>query len=1177
MKKLALLIITTLLAITAYSAYLKNIPVDLKQPDGSVSQNAGSESKKGLEKHQISEFGTNQLPIVIDYSNWFPPAETQTGPSCSNFATIYYLKSFLWNMHFDRDSKLPENQFSPNFVWNQNANTFQHFSTSYGALEFMRNLGCCRVKEFAIFPGSVEVMPSPESKEIAMTYKSKEITGFPVNNIYNYDMLNITDQINGLKDSLAIGQCFTLHIPLFSNDYWLKNGNDIIFDYSKEIDWSTLYASHSITIVGYNDTIKTKYGKGAFKLLNSWGADWGNHDFGYIAYDLFYQDKWTFTANFLVENFYYQPNILLKINIENSISDEDRFKYFFVDTVYNRSDHYGNKRIDFPSGFSSYIYYPNTLKIKSINNKNVSAIGYQDINKGSYNNLFINNRLFVPQHNHTGNYNIITDLTEYLNEETFKSCEIEVLDPISAVFTDDDNKVLFSFTREPKAEVSEASIKSIKSSFVINGRVTNLLDTTIVCNDYFSAVTLLGRNLNPQVINDMVYVKQSIVKLKRKIITFNIVDNLGNKTPIANAGPDQSIIEKATVILDGSASIPPEGKLLTYKWTAPNEIILSSTTTQKPTFTAPLAPTKSTYSFSLVVNDGTVDSPADQVFITVKNINHAPYANAGQDMRLYEGMTINLDGSASSDPYGNALTYKWTAPEGFILNSTTVAKPSFTAPEVSIDTDYTISLVVNDGTIDSPVDIIIVTVKNVNKVPIAKAGFDQTLFGGTIITLDGSQSLDPDGDSLTYKWTAPAGITLSSAIVAKPTFTAPEVTTTTNYTFFLVVNDGTVDSQVDQVVITVKNVNKAPVANAGIDQSVNEGAIVTLDGSASSDPDNDFLTYKWTVPAGITLSSTTVAKPTFTTPEVTANINYTFSLVVNDGTIDSPVDQVVITVQNVNKAPVANAGPDQSVNEGATVSLDGSASSDPDGTPLTYKWTVPAGITLSSTTAAKPTFTAPEVTQDTPYTFSLIVYNGTFYSPLDQVVITVLNVNKPPVAIAGVDQTVNEGATVSLDGSASSDPDGNLLTYKWTAPEGITLSSTTSVNPTFTAPEVKKDSIVNFSLLVNDRIVNSLPATVKVTVLNVIKVGISSLDAPFFKIYPNPTTGIVTIEIIGGAGKKTEVVVMSLVDSEIFRKEIGDATKFQIDLSDQISGVYLLKISNENRRYISKIVVSKQK
>jgi len=90
-----------------------------------------------------------------------------------------------------------------------------------------------------------------------------------------------------------------------------------------------------------------------------------------------------------------------------------------------------------------------------------------------------------------------------------------------------------------------------------------------------------------------------------------------------------------------------------------------------------------------------------------------------------------------------------------------------------------------------------------------------------------------------------------------------------------------------------------PIANAGPDQTVNEGATVTLNGSASSDPENDALTYVWTAPEGITLNSTTSANPTFIAPEVFVDTQYNFSLVVNDGNVDSPADKVTITVNNV--------------------------------------------------------------------------------------------------------------------------------------------------------------------------------------------------------------------------------------------------------------------------------------
>ena len=96
---------------------------------------------------------------------------------------------------------------------------------------------------------------------------------------------------------------------------------------------------------------------------------------------------------------------------------------------------------------------------------------------------------------------------------------------------------------------------------------------------------------------------------------------------------------------------------------------------------------------------------------------------------------------------------------------------------------------------------------------------------------------------------------------------------------------------------SILSTNRAPLADAGADQLVNNRAIVTLDASASSDADGNPITYKWTGPVGITLSSVSIANPTFTAPEVTTDTYFTFYLVVNDGLIDSKVDQVVVTVK----------------------------------------------------------------------------------------------------------------------------------------------------------------------------------------------------------------------------------------------------------------------------------------
>ncbi len=189
-----------------------------------------------------------------------------------------------------------------------------------------------------------------------------------------------------------------------------------------------------------------------------------------------------------------------------------------------------------------------------------------------------------------------------------------------------------------------------------------------------------------------------------------------------------------------------------------------------------------------------------------------------------------------------------------------------------------------------------------------------------------------------------------------------------------------------------------PTANAGPDQTVTEGTLVALDGTASSGPAGEALTFVWTqtgVPA-VTLSDPTSPTPTFTAPEVPADTPLTFTLEVCDE--PNPVvlcdtDTVVVTVQDrepFEHPPVANAGPDQTVLPGTTVNLDGTASFDPAGQPLTYMWTAAAGITLIDPTSPTPTFTAPDVATTTPFAFTLAVCDVVSLCNTDTVVVTVV-------------------------------------------------------------------------------------------------------------------------------------------------------------------------------------------
>ena len=451
----------------------------------------------------------------------------------------------------------------------------------------------------------------------------------------------------------------------------------------------------------------------------------------------------------------------------------------------------------------------------------------------------------------------------------------------------------------------------------------------------------------------------------------------------------------------------------------------------------------------------------------------APTANAGPDQAVTTGATVQLDGSGSSDPGGNP-SYQWTQTAGpnVTLSSSTAVKPTFTAP--SSATTLTFQLVVTDGSQSSQPDTVKITVSPPSP-PTANAGPDQAVTTGATVQLDGSGSSDPGGNP-SYQWTQTAGpnVTLSSSTAVKPTFTAPSSATT--LTFQLVVTDGSQSSQPDTVKITVSPPSP-PTANAGPDQAVTTGATVQLDGSGSSDPGGN-PSYQWTQTAGpnVTLSSSTAVKPTFTAPSSATTL--TFQLVVTDGSQSSQPDTVKITVSPPSP-PTANAGPDQAVTTGATVQLDGSGSSDPGGNP-SYQWTQTAGpnVTLSSSTAVKPTFTAPS--SATTLTFQLVVTDGSQSSQPDTVKITV-SPPSPPTANAGPDQAVTTGATVQLDGSGSSDPGGNP-SYQWTQTAGpnVTLSSSTAVKPTFTAPS--SATTLTFQLVVTDGSQSSQPDTVNMTV-----------------------------------------------------------------------------------------------
>ena len=596
----------------------------------------------------------------------------------------------------------------------------------------------------------------------------------------------------------------------------------------------------------------------------------------------------------------------------------------------------------------------------------------------------------------------------------------------------------------------------------------------------------------------------------------------------AEAGPNKSVVSEMTVTLDGSGTETGSGRNVTYLWTQTSGTggTLTGETTLTPSFTAPaLNPgdADAIHIFTLTVSDDVVGSTAatDTVRVTVTAPEFpALTAEAGPNKSVVSEMTVTLDGSGTETGSGRNVTYLWTQTSGTggTLTSETTLTPSFTAPALNpgdADAIHIFTLTVSDDVVGSTpaTDTVMVTVTApMFPALTAEAGPPKSVVSEMTVTLDGSGTETGSGRNVTYLWTQTSGTggTLTRETTLTPSFTAPALNpgdAAVTYVFTLTVSDNqNTPDATDTVTVTVTApaANVAPVADAGPNQRLVTGGLVTLDGSRSMDPDGTTVNYAWARSDSpdhgnggtVTLSDPAAAKPTFTalTPDAgAADATYGFTLTVTDAGGATHKDTVTITV---NAPPLANAGRDRMVASTATVvTLDGSGSSDSTG-QFRYAWMrslAPnrgnAGtVILTGEDEEMPTFTPVSLDPGAPdaiYGFTLTVTDNDGVTAVAMVKITLTS---GLIANAGADKSVASEGTVTLDGSGSSQTDSTrTVTYLWTQTGGTggTLADADKATARFTAPALNPgdaDAIHTFTLTVSDDVVGSTAATDTVTV-----------------------------------------------------------------------------------------------
>jgi hypothetical protein len=268
-----------------------------------------------------------------------------------------------------------------------------------------------------------------------------------------------------------------------------------------------------------------------------------------------------------------------------------------------------------------------------------------------------------------------------------------------------------------------------------------------------------------------------------------------------------------------------------------------------------------------------------------------------------------------------------------------------------------------------------------------------------------------------------------------------------------------------------------PTADAGPTQEVAGATDVTLNASNSRAANGSIASYQWTQTGGapVVIANPAAAQNSFTAPAVgPAGAALTFEVTVSDSAGLSAVDTCIVNVVNADQPPDAIVGPDQTVSPYSIVTLDGSQSTDMQGSGLASQWRQIGGtaVVLSTPQSAKPTFVAPEVNSGgTALVFRLTVTDGLGLESTQTSIVNVTSDDVPPVAVTGADQTTGAGVVVTLDGSNSSDSGGGIASYWWRQTSGfpVTLSDPRTVKPTFTAPAPGSDSSpLTFELTVTD-------------------------------------------------------------------------------------------------------------
>ncbi|OIQ20450.1 MAG: hypothetical protein BM556_00470 [Bacteriovorax sp. MedPE-SWde] len=543
--------------------------------------------------------------------------------------------------------------------------------------------------------------------------------------------------------------------------------------------------------------------------------------------------------------------------------------------------------------------------------------------------------------------------------------------------------------------------------------------------------------------------------------TVSITINAVNDAPTLAATQSVSTNEDTALTFDLTAGSDIESSPLTYiKLTNTTNGTISCTggTSRSCTYT-PNGNYNGADSFTYRVSDGSLNSSTATVNITVNAINDAPVIGANQAIAVTEDIAKNFTITSATDVDIPAQTLQYrlvTAPTNGVL-SACITTASYIAdvsctytPNSNFNGVDTIVYKAYDGITDSVATATITfNVAAVNDAPTLASTQAVAVVEDTLKSFNLTSGSDVDGDALNYLIvTTPTNGTLScTGGTSRVCNYTPNLNYNGTDTFTYKVNDGSLDSTLNTVTLTVSAVNDAPTLAATQAVTVTEDTLKAFNLTTGSDVDGDTLSYVIvTNPTTGTLSCTGGTSTACTyTPVANDNGSYTFTYRVNDGSLNSTVNTVTLNITAVNDAPVAVANQAITTDEDVAKPFNLTVGSDIEGDTLSYIIvTNPTNGSLSCTggTSTACTYT-PNANYNGADSFSYKVNDGALDSTTNTIVaITVNSINDAPQMAANQSFTTDDNVNLNITLSNATDIDGDALTYKIvTPPSNGTLSS----------------------------------------------------------------------------------------------------------------------------------------